>query len=280
MTRSCCIFIGLFATVFGHHGYAQSELAMYVARTVSVAPPARESYLACLQHAALPVWRDLRKQGLLTGESIYETTEVRKVENGAPPWTFLLLSHVGPSATPQSYLAAEDERLGPSPGSSRCTDAAGASTQRLEVLRSTPNSYYPRVDEEDDREALKENVSYDIEYIAVHDQREALDRYRDNMRTYLGPAIGVMIGRKELFSFVALETVAVLYARPGMPNWNQIHLSGRMPEDREKFRSALEAASRQVDPKRTAEGDAALLNRLRTRPRIDTARKLYELTVR
>jgi hypothetical protein len=279
MTRSYCMFIGLFATVFGHSGYAQSELALYVARSVWVAPQARESYLACLQNKAVPVWRDLRKQGMLTGESVYETTQVRGSEKGAPEWTFLLLSHVASSATPQSYLAAEDDRLGPSPNSSRCADVANASALRLEVLRTTPNSYYPRVSEEDDREALKEHVSYDIEYIAVQDRRAALDQYRDNMRTYLGPAIGLMIDRKALFSFVGLETVSVLYARPGMPNWNQIHLSGRIPEDGEKFRTTLEAASRQVDPKRTAEGDAALLNRLRTRPRIDTARKLYELSV-
>ncbi len=279
MTRSCCMFIGLFATVFGCNGYAQSELALYVARTVLVAPQDREGYLACLQKTAVPVWRDLRKQGLLADQSVYETTQVRSGENGAPAWTFLLLSHVATSATPQSYLAAEDDRLGPSPNSSRCTGAAGASTQRVEVLRSTPSSYYPRMSEEDDREALKENVSYDIEYIAVHDTPEALNQYRENMRTYIGPAIGVMISQRALFSFVALETVAVLYARPGMPNWNQIHFSGRMPEDRVKFRNALEAASRQVDPNRTPEGDAALLDRLRTRPRIDTARKPLELTV-
>jgi hypothetical protein len=216
---------------------------------------------------------------LLADESAYETTEARTIENGPPAWTFLLLSHVAPSAAPQSYLAAEDNRLGPSPNSSRCTDVAVASTQRLEVLRSTPNSYYPRVSEEDDREALKENVYYDIEYIAVHHTPEALNQYRENMRTYLGPAIGVMIRQKALFSFVALETVSVLYARPGMPNWSQIHVSGRMPADRMNFRTALEAASRQVDPNRTAEGDAALLNRLRTRPRVDTARKPYELTI-
>jgi hypothetical protein len=284
MKRSCSMFIGLFATVFGGDGYSQGKSAdpapaLYVARTIRVAPQTRESYLACLQSKEAPVWRDLKKQGVLADQSVYETTHVDTVEQNVPEWNFLLLSHLASSASPQSFLAAEDDRLGVSPKSSRCADTAGAGTLRVEVLRSTPNSYYPRVSKDDDQEALKEKVSYMIEYIAVHDTPEALNQYRENMRTYNGPALDIMIRQKALFSFVALETVSVLFARPGMPNWNQIHFNGLSAAQGEKYREAWQAASRQLDPNRTVEGDVALLNRLRTRPRIDMTKELFELAV-
>jgi hypothetical protein len=35
-----------------------------------------------------------------------------------------------------------------------------------------------------------------------------------------------MIREKAMFSFVALETVSVMSARPELPNWNQTHING------------------------------------------------------
>jgi hypothetical protein len=98
MKQSCGMFIGLLATVFGC-GYSQAQPARYVARTIQVPAQARESYLACLRSTEAPVWRDLKKQGLLTGESVFETNEMRTVEKGLPEWNSLLLSHVAASAT-------------------------------------------------------------------------------------------------------------------------------------------------------------------------------------
>jgi hypothetical protein len=84
-----------------------------------------------------------------------------------------------------------------------------------------------------------------------------------------------------LLNLIALETVSVEFAQPGMPNWNQIHLRGYFPDKGRVPPSALDGALRRVNPQ--SGGAAAVFGRLdsiRTKPREDVARQLPELAVR
>ncbi|HET7697530.1 MAG TPA: hypothetical protein VFK57_17570 [Vicinamibacterales bacterium] len=257
--------------------------AVYVARTLSVSAAGRDAFVACLRQKKLPVWQQMKRNGLLADHSVFETVSVRLAAPDVPAWNFLLLSHLEPSATPETFFKAEENREGERPIGTRCEDAPGIETRRVEVLRSTPNSYYPRPAPGTrlPGAATEFTVPFIVEYIAVRDTPEALNEYRETMRTNNGPALAQLIRDDMLLNFIALETVSVRYAQPGMPEWNQMHLRGYFPDKGPVPPDAMDAALRRINPK--SGGAAGIFGRLaaiRTKPREDVARQLPELAVR
>ena len=203
--------------------------AVYVARVLSVSAEGRDAFVSCLRQKALPVWQRMRRDGLLADQSVFETASVRLATPGAPHWNFLLLSHVAPSARPDTFFEAEQTREGKQPPGTRCEEVPGVETRRVEVLHSTPNSYHPRLTPSLDAQA-EFTVSYIVEYVAVRETPEALNEYREIMWTTMGPTLAQAIRDNMLLNFIALETVSVRYAQPGVPTWNQIHLRGCFPD--------------------------------------------------
>ena len=161
-----------------------------------------------------------------------------------------------------------------------CAAQGGAKTLRIEVLRSTPNSNYPRATE-DGREAIQLKVDYAVEYIAVRNTPEDLNAYREIMRASLGTALGqVLIPRGLIYGLTALETVSVEYSAESMPPWNQLHINATVP-DHHLTAKERDVAIRQVNPK--SGGNSEVVKRLeaiRTKPRVDKVKQLYELAVR
>ena len=254
--------------------------AVYVARVLSVSVQGRDAFVSCLRQKALPAWQRMRRDGLLADQSVFETVSVRLATPGAPPWNFLLLSHVAPSATPDTFFAAEQKRERKQPPGTPCEEVPGAETRRVEVLHSTANSYHPRLTPSPDAQA-EFTVSYIIEYIAVRETPEALNEYRETMRTNNGPALALLIRDNMLLNFIALETVSVRYAQPGVPTWNQIHLRAYFPDKGLATRDALDGALRRINPQSGgAAGVFGRLDAIRTKPREDVARQLPELAVR
>jgi hypothetical protein len=254
--------------------------AVYVARALSVSAEGREAFVLCLRQKALPVWQRMRRDGLLADQSVFETASVRIATPGAPPWNFLLLSHLAPSATPDSFFDAEQKRDRKQPPGTHCEDVPGVQTRRVEVLHSTPNSYHPRLTPSPDAQA-EFTVPYIVEYIAVRETPEALNEYRETMRTTMGPVLAEAIRDNMLLNFIALETVSVRYAQPGVPKWNQIHLRGYFPDKGLVTRDALDGVLRRINPQSGgAAGVSGRLDAIRTKPREDVARQLPELAVR
>jgi len=293
---TCVMLLALALAVFEIAGYAQSaneakqkppgvttsdndRLALYVARVISVSPAKRDAYVACLQERELPIWRKLKRDGLLADASVFEVTSVQTSEPGVPSWNFLFLNHLAPSVAPAVFFDGEKKGEETSAGTKRCEDQVGAEIRRAEVLRSTPNSYYPKATPEGDRQSQELKVVYFVEYIAVRDTAADLDDYREILRSTVGPAEGQMVADNWDFNFIPLETVSVQFSQPGMPSWNQIHLNGSFPE--KDSGAAFDAALRRVNPQ---SGDfAAILRHLeliRTKPRVDKVRQLFELAVR
>ena len=254
--------------------------AVYVARVLSVSAEGRDAFVSCLRQKALPVWQRMRRDGLLADQSVFETASVRLATPGAPHWNFLLLSHLAPSATPDTFSEAEQKRGRKQPPGTRCEDVPGVETRRVEVLHSTPNSYHPRLTPSPDPQA-EFTVPYIVEYIAVRETPEALNEYRETMRTTMGPVLAQAIRDNMLLNFIALETVSVSYAQPGVPKWNQIHLRGYFPDKGLVTRDALDGALRRINPQSGgAAGVSGRLDAIRTKPREDVARQLPELAVR
>jgi hypothetical protein len=150
-------------------------------------------------------------------------------------------------------------------------------------MRTPPNlSTWARETAADDLKARELKVDFSIEYIAVKDTPEALERWSEYMRLIEAPPVGLMIRDGWGFSAFALETVKVNYSQPGMPNWNQIHFVGRIPgKDPTARRAALDAAIRQVIPANVDRAaEHAAMNSILTQTRTDRARQLFELAVR
>jgi hypothetical protein len=257
---------------------AEPLSATYVARVVSVNNSNRGTFLSCMQRRDLKIRQELKRTGFLSEQSVFETTSTNINTPDAPFWNFLILSRLGATARPEDLFRAE-EQLNKKRKRANCFDDAGVETRRIEVLRTTPNSFYPHGDHSRSEEF---SARYIVEYVAVQDTTAALDEYRETMRTMLGPVQGHMIKEGSLLNFIALETVSVKYSQSGMPEWNQIHVrGGNFPEV--KMPSPSPGIDRTLKLLYPNSGGAFVvferLRAIRTKPREDFARQLRELSI-
>ena len=256
----------------------QDENPEYIARTVSVSDSKRSAFLRCMRRDDLRIRKLLKREGVLSEQSVFETTSTTIGTPGAPSWNFLILARVGSSVRSQDLFRAE-ERLYKEDRRKNCFDAAGVETRRLEVLRTTLNSFYPG--SRNGAPLAEFSVRYIVEYVAVQNTPAALDEYRETMRTKNGPAVGVLIKEGRLLNFIALETVSVRYSQSGMPELNQIHIRGGNFPEKGTVRPAMDRVLKSMDP--NSGGAAAVFERLdaiRTKPREDVARQLKDLAIR
>jgi hypothetical protein len=248
--------------------------AVYVVHVISAPSPQRDAFMACLSQNDLPFWRGLKEKGLLAKVSVFETTSVRSSKPEMPAWNFVISSQLA-GANADSFLQAVEKRKG-------CENAAGVEVRRVETMRTTPNCNYARATAADDLKTRESKVEFYIEYIAVKDAPETLDRFRKFMSLYECLPANSPIRDGWWLRAVALETVKVNYSQPGVPNWNQIHISGEFPDKEDKDPAARRAANnsyrRQLNPRN--DGFIADLASIPTHPRDDLAHELFDLAVR
>jgi hypothetical protein len=196
---------------------------MFVAQVVGLEPGEREAYLDHLYAHHFPVWRTLHKDGVLAETRVFEMT---RIEISAPeirPWHYLILTQLVEGVDAQLFLAAEQAARSRTSAKSPCS-----AVLRTEVLLSTPGSFYPVPAQRHSGRAG--DVVFYIEFIGVDETPASLAKYRDLMQRYFGPANGQLVTEGFLFDFVALETVEVLDRVDGLHSWNQLHVSGDLPE--------------------------------------------------
>jgi hypothetical protein len=292
ITFSLFLWVFVFSCVFGFaqdkgqsvtgKEVTESPSAMYIARVVSVNGPDRDAFLTCMQRHDLKIRQELKRKGLLSEQSVFETTSIKDINTpDAPFWNFLILSRLSATARSEDFFRAE-ERLNKKGKRANCFDTAGIETRRIEVLRTTPNSFYPHSSDGHSR-SDEFPARYIVEYVAVQNTTAALDEYRETMRTMLGPVQGHMIKEGSLLNFIALETVSVKYSQSGMSEWNQIHVrGGNFPEV--KMPSPSPGMDRTLKLLYPNSGGASVvfgrLRIIRTKPREDFARQLGELSIR
>ena len=291
-------YFALFFACFQFAAYSQTfpypdeGPAVYVVRVISTPSTQRDAFVACLSQNDLPFWRELKEKGLLAKVSVFETTSVRSSTPEMPAWNFVISSQLAEGANADSFLQAVEKRKG-------CENAAGIEVRRVQTLRTTPNCNRARSTPADDRKARESKVEFNIEYIAVKDTPEALDRFRKFMSLYECLGDNSMIrdfnrGDGWYFSGVDLETVKVIYSQPGMPDLSHVDFVGYIPaanlkpgdpgKDLASRKAYLKAAIREQIPAGVAsawEAEwAAMLSSIVTFPRVDHARQLFELAVR
>ena len=81
--------------------------AIYVARVMAVSATGKDVFLACMRQRGVSLWHRLKRDGLLIDQTVFETTSVQKSAAGVPRWNFLVLSHLAPSITPETFFKAE-----------------------------------------------------------------------------------------------------------------------------------------------------------------------------
>jgi hypothetical protein len=241
--------------------------AWYVASTSRVDPAERDAYVAHLEEIGMPVWRSLQQDGLLADRLVLEQKSVASRLEGVPPWNFLQMTRLADGIDPERYLEAARQRL----------VAAGFSPPgkllRVEILESTPRSFYPMPREEDPAVEME----YFIEYINVFDG--FLGEYRESMVVNSGPAVGRLVDDGLVRMFIALETRSVEYADDGMPSWNQIHVLAT-PADTEFPAEAFDRALREVNPAGGGFADVfGRLDDIRTKPRESVSREVTSLRI-
>lgn len=256
---------------FRHHSY--------VARVISVRAQSREAYVSCLAQREFSVWTQLKAAGRLAEVSVFETRSTATEAARDFSYQYLLLFRMPGMDPPSPDHAAVAT-------ASRCEAAAGAQLRRVERLAATPNAVHRAASlPTDERARTERNLNYTVEYIAVRDSRPDLREYRSAMSHVIGPAIATLVKQRFMYEFIALETVAVLFADPGYPHWNQIHVSGYFadvaPSRLDELDAALDRELRRHHP--TGHGLEQVFGRLgaiRTKPREDEARLLFELVGR
>ena len=180
-------------------------------------------FFSYMRACRMPGWEGLLEEGLLRDVSVFDLEQAEGSLPEAITWDFLILV--------QATYGTEPERvLGPDYAPGGCTGFPNPThtVLRTEALIPTPNSYFP--DPHPMHRHRATEIPYLIEFIGVEDTPQALKAYRTLMGTYFGPENGVLVEEGMLFSLVALETTEILFQAREVSSWNQLHLSGDLPE--------------------------------------------------
>ncbi len=196
----------------------ESSHGDFFIRLVSVRPDMEQQFIDFVRECNVPLWKELRSKGVLSNASVFELFEMESVLHEGQPWSFLLIAELGPRTSLDELFAAT-----PDPTCQQQSEGSAFTILSEQRLSCTPNSCYGSPEPSYvDAEA---GIDYLIEFIGVEDTPASLTKYHDLMANYFGPANGLLVARGMLHCFVALETTATLFEIPGVPVWNQIHIS-------------------------------------------------------
>jgi hypothetical protein len=245
------------------------EPPLFVSRAITVESARTAAFIAHLRAHDVSAWRKLRARGMLRDHRVYQFVRPRRPGIERPAWNFLLVAELVPGVEAGAYLDAEA-------GVVRHTPEHDALFKllRMEVLEATEASYHPTPGP--GPAGREDRATYWIEYIVVKPEKAYLDEYRAHMATALGPAFREFAGRGHVFNFRAMETRRVMRTTSGIPDWNQIHIVGLLPENEPIAWATFDSLVDRGKP--TRGGSDAIFSRLdsiRTKPREDM---MVELT--
>ena len=163
------------------------------------------------------------EEGVIRDVSLFELEQAEGFLKEAQTWDFLLLFQAAPGTQSERVLGATH-----APGGCPNFTNPTHKVLRTEALAATPNSYFP--EPHPMHRGRSTEIPYLIEFIGVEENPEALAAYRRLMETYFGPENGVLVEEGKLYNLIALETTEVLFQAPEVSPWNQLHVSGDLPE--------------------------------------------------
>lgn len=207
---------------------------VFFSELIHVPPNQDTVFLSYLRVCRAPEWEALLEEGLIRDVSLFELEQAEGFLKEAQTWDFLLLFEAVPGT--------ESERVfGPADAHGACSGFTNPThtVLRTEALATTPDSYFP--EPHPMHKGRTTEIPYLIEFIGVEDTPEALATYRRLMESYFGPENGVLVEQGKLYNLIALETTEVFFQAPEVSPWNQLHVSGDLPEFMELDRDSLYA---------------------------------------
>ena len=177
-----------------------------------------QQFIEYVRECNVPLWNKLRSKGVVSNVSVFELIEMESIVPEAQSWSFLLIAESGSQTFPDELFAAK-----PDPKCQQRPDGSLFTILREQRLSCTPNSCYGSP--EPSYVDAVAGIEYLIEFIGVEDTPASLTKYHDLVATYFGPANGLLVEEGALHCFLGLETTATLFEVPGVPAWNQIHIS-------------------------------------------------------
>ena len=221
-------------------------------------------FVNCLERSAKRRWSQLRRAGKLLSNHVYRKVGQRNGQPGVD-WSVLIVS------------AATSDRSAPAliGVPRRCSRSTGMKLIRADIMRATPASYHPAPDSR----PMRPDLAFVVEFIPVKNRTDALEEYRETMRTSIGPAVGRLVWENQLYSMVALETAKVLQRSNAPFEWNQLHIRGYYPEVG-TTPTLMTRYMQEVNPRR---GDFRQvfrrLDAIRTKPRDDIAQEVSRTSI-
>ena len=225
-----------------------SNRLVALARTIEARCPEAE---AALKDSAIE-WN--RFGATCLGQALYRHHSLFQKGSDAPVWSHLELSYFHNIVPAHTILELV---VNPQP--------AGVDLLRAEILLTTPSSFIVPRGWHGSTDRSERLAS--LEYIQV--QPKYLDKYRDVMRDFCGPAASRLVRTNKFGTFRAMETAAVLYQAARLKiEWNQIHLCELDADNFEGFGKEFKAALGSDSLDSAALSDAfAGLDQMRTLPR-------------
>lgn len=244
---------------------------VYIARIFNINEN-NEQTLNQLEKLVMPVWNQLVEDEYLITQQLFETNEIYPKETEFKNWNYLLLSKIPRSISANDFFKKESILL----GNDSLFQQIGFELLRSEILMPTPNSYYPNPIEESSNSDLE--IEYWIEYIAVNNDKESLDEYRTMMEQYFGLGAGLSVNEGKLYCFIALETTDVHFTNNKVPDWNQIHIMGILPnvEESPNLDSVMKAKG--IDREQMMSIVSRVYS-IRTKPREDSSFELKRFRI-
>lgn len=247
----------------------KKENYVLIARTLKLESLNRNQFLKYLKKEWMPKWNKLHESGLLLEQRLFETDTILEGKDYATNWQFLIISKLNLKKYSENNI--ESEYLS---NKMKFTNS-GVRMQRLEVLIPLKNSYIP-IDYEKYNDKLGD-IKYLIEYIKVKPEKISLNRYDELMLKYFGGGARLLIEENKSCSFEALKTKSIVHVSEEMPEWNQIHISGKLPE-MEGYVDYLNTVAKD-NPNIDIREIVKEIIPLRTIPRVDFANELIEFHI-
>lgn len=194
----------------------------FVSHLIFTPQSTEHEFLNYLHDEYLPVWQSLKGKDVIDELRVFKFNKIDSTTTDTTKCNFLILAQLAPIVDAHDYLNMESFS-----DKSLSHDTLLFKLIRTEILRCLPNAYFPSIISMNATE-----IDYWIEFIAVKDSADYIERYNNLMIEYFGPLNGELVKEGTLYNIFMMETKEVVLQVNNNMMWNEIHISGDFPEYR------------------------------------------------
>lgn len=193
----------------------------FIAKTFDAPAVGPDGFIAALREMALPLWRQLHRDGVLVSvQALQKVGDVDLQTSAARvrDWEFFILLELSEHASPDSIVTAELDAG---------FDAAALKRRGIEYLSNEvmqrpagAGTAIPLPAPGSDEWPASQLAA--IEYIDI--PLAQWDAYRRFMKEVMGPVGAQLVREGHSYQVKILERVAIVHRDESLPDWNRVHL--------------------------------------------------------